>query len=362
MPGPHPSYLIPVRVLLVEEGWTQTIDVARVLEARGFSVTVLTANGSRARYRRRSVTWLSGPRVTDVALARQVAELAHGVDRIVPMTERVMAQLWAASSPAIEPRLFPATEPWQRALVTDKHELIELMRARGIDVPRQVPLSRAAELGLPVVFKAAIGAAGTHVHIADTPAARTRQLARLAHSDEAWVAQEHIPGPTYLVGGLFHDGLPLRLYAAEKIEQYPPRTGPAIRLRSCDDEALVEAGLRALAQLRWTGLASVDLMRRADGRYVVLEVNPRPWGSLAGARAAGVDLLAGFADLMTGRVPRADLAYQTAEECLIFPRYLLAPAYRSVAGLSRALRDLGGEQGRDWRHPGFALHLIRRVL
>lgn len=351
-----------MRVLLVEEGWTQTVDVARALESRGIAVTVLTANGSRARYRRRSVTWLSGPRVTDVALARQVAELAHGVDRIVPMTERVMARLWDAAHPAIEARLFPATEPWQRALVTDKHRLIDFMRAHGVAVPMQLPLARADELGLPVVFKRSVGAAGTHVHIADTPGARARERARLAHDGGDWIAQEHIPGPTFLVGALVHDGVPLRLYAAEKLEQHPPRTGPAIRLRSCDYPALVDAGLRALALLRWTGLASVDLMRHPDGRYVVLEVNPRPWGSLAGAHAAGVDLISGLADVLAGRVPRADLSYQTEEECLIFPRYLLAPAYRSVAGLSRALRDLGSEQGRDWRHPGFALHLIRRVL
>jgi predicted ATP-grasp superfamily ATP-dependent carboligase len=349
-------------VLLVEEGWNQTVHVARALEVAGHSVSVITANGTTARYRQRSVRWESGPRVTDPALARHVAQRAARVDRIVPLTERVMTRLWDSSDDRVRERLFPATQPWQRDLVRDKHSLVERMRERGIAVPVQVPLERVSELALPVVIKGAVGAAGTHVHIAESPRALASIVARAMAEGGSWVAQELLPGPTYLVGGLFHEGTPLRLYAAEKLEQHPPRTGPAIRLRSRDYPALVELGVRAIAELGWTGLASADVMRRPDGSYVLLEVNPRPWGSVAGTRSAGVDMLAGFADLLAGRPPRPDLSFATDEECMIFPRYLMAPAYRSLGGLARAVRDLGGDQGRDWRHPGFAMHLIRRVL
>jgi hypothetical protein len=359
-------YLRPVRVLLVEEGWNQTVHVARALEIAGHTVSVITANGQAAHYRQRGVTWSSGPRVSDPELARHVARAAERIDRIVPLSERVMTRLWDAPIPSLHAQLFPATEEWQRSLVRDKHHLVEHMRERGLAVPVQVPLSRAGELALPVVIKGAVGAAGTHVHIAETPDALARIVARIAArvatTGDTWVAQELVPGPTYLVGGLFHEGTPLRLYAAEKLEQHPPRTGPAIRLRSRDYPALVDLGVRAISELRWTGLASADVMQRPDGTYVLLEVNPRPWGSVAGARTAGVDMLAGFSELLAGRVPRADLSFATDEECMIFPRYLLAPAYRSLGGLAQALRDLGGEQGRDWRHPGFAMHLIRRVL
>lgn len=336
--------------------------MARALEIAGHTVSVITASGATAHYRQRSVTWASGPRVSDPDFARHVARTAETMDRIVPLTERVMTRLWDAPNSSVHAQLFPVTEDWQRSLVRDKHLLIDVMRERGIAVPTQVPVARASELALPVVIKAAVGAAGAHVHIAETPDALARALARVATIDGTWVAQELLPGPTYLVGGLFHEGRPLRLYAAEKLEQHPPRTGPAIRLRSRDYPALVDLGVRAISELRWTGLASADVMRRPDGSYVLLEVNPRPWGSIAGTRSAGVDMLAGFADLVGGRVPKPDLAFATDEECMIFPRYLLAPAYRSLGGLAQVLRDLRGHQGRDWRHPGFAMHLIRRVL
>ena len=96
----------------------------------------------------------------------------------------------------------------------------------------------------------------------------------------------------------------------------------------------------------------------AAATYVLLEVNPRLWGSLAGAEAAGVELFAPFAALLEGRAPPADLGFAANVECMIFPRYLNARHHRSAR---RALRDLLGPQGRDWRSPAFLVHVLRRL-
>lgn len=358
------------RVLLVEEGWSQTLELARGLEAGGHRVTVATANGSTASYRRRTVDWLSAP---PVACARFVPGLdrlieERGIERVVPLTEAVMRRLWAAR-PAWNDRIFPATEPWQRAVIADKHRLVEYMAACGIAVPRQIriggafdPAMAARVLGLPAIVKEATGVAGTRVRIVESERDLARVVARARASGGSWVVQEYVEGQTCLFGGVFHDGRALRIYAGEKLELYPPRVGPAIRIRSDDHEALVATGQRVFGELRWTGLASVDFIRRRDGSYVLLEVNPRPWGSLAAARAAGVDLVGAFGALLAGEIPRTDLSFGRDRECMIFPRYLLAPRYRNLAGARRALRDLFGPQGRDWRHPGFLRHIVRRLL
>lgn len=355
--------------MLIEEGWSQTLTVARALEETGHEVTVVTANGSTARYRRRSVEWESAPAIESPALIehldRRIAR--RRFDRVVPLTEAAMQRLWDAR-PGWSDRIFPTTDEWQRGLLRDKHRLLEHMAGRGVDVPRQRRIDDALdldevvrELGLPVVVKAATGVAGTHVRVVETRAELERTIARARAAGGAWVVQEYIAGATCLFGGVFHDGLPLRVYAAEKLEVHPPRTGPAIRLRSDDHAALVEVGRRVARELRWTGFASIDLIRRPDGRCVLLEVNPRPWGSIAAASDAGVDLFAPFAALLAGTVPPADLAFAANRECMIFPRYLLSPAYRSPGGLVRALRDLCADQGTEWRHPGFLRHILHRL-
>jgi hypothetical protein len=353
-------------LLLVEEGWSQTLEVARGLEDAGHAVTVVTANGSTASYRRRSVEWRSGPLVSSELVAHLEQLVAsQRFDRIVPLTESVMRRLWDAGW---HDRIFPPTLPWQRALIADKHRMLEHLGACGIDVPRQLRIGddfdaveTARTLGLPVVVKDAIGVAGTRVAIAETPRELASLVDRTRACGGAWIAQEYVRGPTCLFGGVFHAGRALRIYAGEKLELHPPRVGPAIRMRSDEHDALAEVGSRAIAELAWTGFASADFIRRGDGRHVLLEINPRPWGSIAAAREAGVDLVGAFAALVAGAVPEPDLHFARNHETMIFPRYLLAPRYRSLDGAMRVLRDLCSEQGRDWRHPGFLRHIVHRL-
>ncbi|MCE9577441.1 MAG: ATP-grasp domain-containing protein [Deltaproteobacteria bacterium] len=358
------------RTLLIEEGWHATLAIARALADHGHTVTVLTANDSAARYRRGAVRWISGPAIERPQFPAHVAGLMRATpfDHVLPLTEAAMARLWDAPGPWHD-RLHPATTPWQRQLLRSKHALVEHMAARGIEVPAQHRLDAALDLdatvralGLPLVLKGATGSAGKMVRIVDSRAALDQAVRRARAIGGDWALQAFIPGPTYLVGGLFVDGEAVRLYGARKLAQHPPRTGGAIHLRSTDDAALLDLGRRALRELRWTGFASADLMRDADGRHVLLEINPRLWGSFAGAAAAGVELFAPFAALLAGHAPAPALGFTADDDCLIFPRYLNAAAYRTLAGARQALRDLRGDQGRDWRDPGLVLHTLRRLF
>ena len=352
-----------MKLLLVEEGWHSTMVLARALEDAGHAVTVITANGTAARCTRRSVRWISGPRVESAQFLPSLAALAPAFDRVLPLTEPAMVRLWDAVGPWSD-RLYPETEPWQRRLVRNKHALIAFMAARGIDVPAQRAIDQLDGRvdALPVVLKGATGSGGKRVRIVESPAELAAAIARARTLGGEWVAQELIPGPTFLFGGVFDRGAPLRIYAGEKLEQHPPRTGGAIVLRSIAEPALVEVGLRVMRELAWTGFASADLMRRADGRHVLLEVNPRLWGSLAGAHEAGVDLFTPFAALLDGKTPAPDLRFAPDRDCWIFPRYLNTAAHRNLDGARRALRDLRGDQGVDWRDPRFVVHILRRLF
>ena len=355
-------------MLIVDEGWGQTLALASSLEDSGLAVTVLTADGGHARYRRRSVQWASVPPIASADFLPHLERwMATPFDHVLPLTEDAMWRLVDAR-PAWAARIFPCIDDRQRALLRDKHVLVEHLATLGFAVPRHHRLTASLDLdavvrdlGLPLVIKGATGVAGSRVRIVESRPTLAAVVSRARALGGEWIAQEYVPGPTCLVGGLFLDGEPLRLYAAEKLEQHPPRTGPAIRLRSDDHAALLDAGVRVFRELRWTGFASADLIRDADGRHLMLEVNPRLWGSVAGATAAGVDLFAPFAELLAGRVPAPDLGFAADRDCRIFPRYLMSPSYRSARGAVHAVRDLLGAQGRELRHPGFVRYLLGRL-
>lgn len=344
-------------MLLVEEGWHSTLPLARALANSGFVVTVLTANGTTASCTHEAVRWTSGPTLASADFAAHIDRIAGSFDHVLPLTEDAMRRLWELSVA----RIFPHTEPWQRALVADKHALVEHMQSRGIAIPPHRRVDAAFELDtavLPLVVKSSTGCGGRLVRIAGTRTELAAILARARRLGGDWIVQEYVPSTTYLVGGVFQAGEPLRIYAAEKLAQEPARIGGAVRLRSTHAPALLELGARVIRELRWTGFASVDFVRDRAGRFLLLEVNPRLWGSHAGAHAAGVDLMTPFAQLLAGEAPAASLTFADGVETWIFPQYL---AHRSVRSLVRGLCDLAGEQGRDWRDLRFVIYTLRRA-
>jgi predicted ATP-grasp superfamily ATP-dependent carboligase len=60
------------------------------------------------------------------------------------------------------------------------------------------------------------------------------------------------------------------------------------------DDATIELIRKLMAALDWNGVANIDLrFDNANGRALILEVNPRFWGSLFGSLSVGVN----FAEL-----------------------------------------------------------------
>ena len=357
------------RVLVVEEGWATTLPVVRAIRRAGHEVTVLTANGAAKPTRHKRVDWHSAPALDAASFVQYVDTFVArgGFDLILPLTEAVMERMWETTCSWVT-KIFPQVEAWQRRLVFDKHLLIEHLADRSIPIPkhRRVVsgldvMATVREFGLPLVVKGDSGSDGSRVRIVETIGELADALAEATVLGGEWIAQEYVASPTFLVGGVFHAGEPLCLYAAEKLAQHPPRVGGATRVRSLSDPALVELGTRIVRELRWTGFASVDLVRRADGQYLLLEVNPRPWRSLAGAAAAAVDLFTPFTALLSGTAPIAKLDFVPGVDTWIFPKYLESAEPRGVLAWWRGVRDLFGEQGRDWRDLRFAPHLIRRI-
>jgi predicted ATP-grasp superfamily ATP-dependent carboligase len=177
--------------------------------------------------------------------------------------------------------------------------------------------------------------------------------------------QEIIEGPAYSVGGLFHEGRPLRLCAHRKLLTYPPGGGVTVRGVTERPEALLEEAVKAFAVFRYTGLGHVEFIRdERDGRFKFIEINPRVWGSIGIAEHAGVDLYRPYQALARGIAVQPDLHYEegvvyhrfSAELQLILRRPLRLAGFLKDAMNPRVTSDF------TWRDPGpylAAVPLIR---
>lgn len=356
--------------ILLDEGWDITKYVAVGLKNVGCTVHMVTATDGHpdAKYLGRKITCEAVPPVRSEEYIGVVGDV---LDRwpaasVLALTEEILYRIWD-TAPAWAGRVFPICQPWQRTLLCGKARLSEYVAATGVRVPKQRRISPADELGiaveefgLPVVVKGATSTGGARVRIARTRQDAVDTAARIAKDGNCFL-QEYVAGPTFLVGGLFVDGQPIRLYAGEKIE-CAHATGPSIRLRTDDDPNILLFALVVFRALRWTGLASLDMMRRSDGNYTFIEFNPRPWGALPASARAGVDLFRPLVSLLSGETPEPDLSFVPNHRTTLFPQTATARLRKGgIRSLTSLVREPHIWLDAPWRNPGLVAHLVRQL-
>jgi len=127
------------------------------------------------------------------------------------------------------------------------------------------------------------------------------------------IVQELVPGgddTLYTVGSyLDRDGEPLGIFCGRKLRQTPPGIGTCRVGEAVWVQEVVDAALTLLRAFGYTGLSQVEFKRDArDGRFKLMEINPRLWQWHGLATACGVDLpRIAYADLVGEAPPAAHM-------------------------------------------------------
>jgi predicted ATP-grasp superfamily ATP-dependent carboligase len=119
------------------------------------------------------------------------------------------------------------------------------------------------------------------------------QMSRYIPPDEILV-QERIPGGgenQFSFCGVFKDGHAYASLVAQRRRQYPVEFGNASTFVETTDQPIVQAaGRRFLESVGFEGMAEVEFkFDPRDGKYKILDVNPRTWGWHTLGKAAGMD-------------------------------------------------------------------------
>ena len=181
--------------------------------------------------------------------------------------------------------------------VQDKREQVAAAERAGVPAPRTSDTS-AADFDFPVLVKPAFAPAfrlrfGVKAFLCQTRAELESALARAR--DFRPVVQEWIPGgddTLYTLGSyVSEDGEALGLFSGRKLLQTPRGLGTARAAEALWVDEVVEQGLALLRELGVWGISQVEFKRDPrDGRFKLIEVNPRLWEWHGLASACGVDL------------------------------------------------------------------------
>ncbi|OFV67465.1 MAG: carboxylate-amine ligase [Candidatus Syntrophoarchaeum caldarius] len=102
--------------------------------------------------------------------------------------------------------------------------------------------------------------------------------------------QEFIPGDGYGVSVLFNQGDLRALFTHKRLREYPITGGPSTFRESVRHPEMEEIAIKLLEYIDWHGVAMVEFkLDKRTNKPVLIEVNPRFWGSINQAITAGVD-------------------------------------------------------------------------
>ena len=255
---------------------------------------------------------------------------SHAIDLVIPITDWTLGPL-SARRDAFE-EICRLGLPSARALeiVSDKYRTLQLAKNLRIEVPRTClieaccELSSAAGINFPVVVKDRFSVrwADEKAVFGSVAYASSQAEVEIQVSDRLQAAgdvllQEFVAGAGIGFSCFITKGEVFVPFQWERIREVDPRGSASSARKSVplDEELAVLSG-KLLIETGFEGIAMVEYKKTDEGKMVLMEVNGRPWGSLALPVACGIDYPRYLIDWkLNGTLPPKAIPYNANTVC-----------------------------------------------
>jgi len=302
-------------VLLSDEHYKHSLGIVRHLGRQGVRVSMVAASKNSlaccSRHCREVILSPAGTVAALVETMLQAVKHRH-FDLVMPVSYPMTLAL-AQRRELLDSytRLeVVASHTLERA--ADKATMIALAGKLGVPAPRTCRSAEihehADELIFPVVIKPQQESPGRppirYAHnLRELWEILPSQTGRKLSGDtENYLVQEFIPGNGCGFFATYQRGVCKRIFMHRRLREYPATGGVSSCAESFYDPKLEFYGRRMLDALHWHGVAMVEFRRDSrDGEYKLMEINPKFWGSLDLALAAGADFPGDLCQMALGR-------------------------------------------------------------
>jgi hypothetical protein len=130
----------------------------------------------------------------------------------------------------------------------------------------------------PLIYKPKIGTGSKGIRII-----KTKEELKSVQCDDNHFLQHFVGNGVNVYGGfyLMHNGILQSFYSHQRIRTYPPEGGVSVFSKSVQNDKVKEIGAELLNKLNWSGWAMIEFIYdEEDKQYMVIEINPRAWGSI----------------------------------------------------------------------------------
>jgi len=292
-----------VRALVTDAHLRSTLHGIRAL-GRAHIETVAVADSWKASglWSRHAAARAVVPPTASERFAGAVAEVAerHGPLVVLPGREAALDALVHRDSDLPAGCLLASPGPEALERVRSKPALADIAARAGLRTPPTLLVgsarqAREAQLPVPCVVKPARpGQALCRAHVVTSSSQLATLLGELL-DDEPLLIQEHVAGALLALSVVVdRAGSVVARFQQVAARTFPPEAGvSSLAISVAPDETLTERVGEMLRQAGFWGMAQLQFLA-GEGWPVLIDVNPRFYGSLSLALAAGVNLPAAW--------------------------------------------------------------------
>lgn len=248
------------------------------------------------------------------------------VDTVVPIRphDTYLLSRYRAEFDAVTDLAVPSLDRYHS--VNDRVQLAQTAEKAGVPVPETSTVREVEDWSGKQIVKSRYNMLGDSVDPGRDPAdiSLSKSYTHLAAGErpdadalrEAFghdpLVQEYVPSTAeYMIGALYDHGDPLAMFQHRQIRGDSYTGGGGVYRESVDIPELADVAHSLLDELDWHGLACIEYMRHEEtDEFVLTEINPRLWQSLASARRAGAEFPLYYWYLATGRRDLIDCDYE----------------------------------------------------
>jgi predicted ATP-grasp superfamily ATP-dependent carboligase len=293
------------RVLITNAQLRSGLAAIRSLGEKGLAVTAADSDrictGFFSKYVDRRLVHPDPRRNPEGFVEAILTELrSRRYELIFPLNDHAMVPLSKHKAELEQLTRYPYL-PYERLVVAhDKGQTVQAAQECGLRVPRTASVTGQDELGgiletldFPAILRPKRSSGSRGLVLAMNAEQLRCDFKRISADHGECLVQEYIPwgGMTYDVCVLMNrNAEPRAVFVGNRIRTYPVAAGPNVVGQGVDRPDIRDLGLRILRHLKWEGPAQVEFrIDPRDNQPVLMEINPRFWGSMYLGIISGVD-------------------------------------------------------------------------
>jgi len=326
-----------MKVLITGAESTKALIIARAIGGQGYRV--VTAGATRyapayfSKYSRKHYVYGDPKKDTSKFLSHIRSIISEeNVDILIPTHSSETPYILYFKNELEKYVRIPFVDYGTFTFVNDKYNVFHLAQELGIRVPQTWRFSNVDELEshlgeitFPAVIKLpnksgnkGLSYVGSRTELIEKFIKTTSMCA--PEERVLPLVQEFIPGDGYGTSVLYSHGSLKAIFTHRRLREFPASGGPSTLRVGIKNGRMEEIAERFMDNLKWHGVAMLEFkLDRRNSEPVLLEVNPRFWGSIYTPIVSGINFPLLLCELASG----ADINPVSTYETGIKTRFLL---------------------------------------